>query len=372
MSGSIWKRTGVQNLVKNGESGIYYARVMVSGKPKWRSLDTKAVSVAKLRLPEVLRVLRAAWSRAPVGGEVEAMGSLVVDWLREVELGSNSPAGKRSLSFALKRVLATWPGFEALRVERVSVADCEAWLRSFKRSGSGFVPPGSRGRVGVRAPSASAVNKSIDALRSLFDLAVRRGLRAENPARGLQRVRVSRNKEFYVPSVVELEGLLREIRRGSNVRGPELAALAEFMAWTGTGPDEASRVCGRDVFFDKELLRIRGTKSAARDRWLPMNRPVLLLLKRLRDERVRLVAGEPLFRYRTFQRSLDRACAVVGIPRLTHYDLRHFFCTRCLECGVQIPVLAAWMGHSDGGALLLRTYAHVRNEHGAEQAGLVG
>ena len=62
----------------------------------------------------------------------------------------------------------------------------------------------------------------------------------------------------------------------------------------------------------------------------------------------------------------------MGIPRLTHYDFRHFFCTRSIECGVAINVLAQWMGHNDGGALLLRTYSHVRNEISQAQANLLG
>jgi hypothetical protein len=42
-----WERTNVTNLIRNGQSGTYYARVKVNGKEKWRTLKIKVFSVAK-------------------------------------------------------------------------------------------------------------------------------------------------------------------------------------------------------------------------------------------------------------------------------------------------------------------------------------
>jgi integrase len=51
-----------------------------------------------------------------------------------------------------------------------------------------------------------------------------------------------------------------------------------------------------------------------------------------------------------------------------HHCFRHFFATTCIESGVDIPTIARWLGHSDGGALAMRTYGHLRAEHSAGQA----
>jgi integrase len=61
----------------------------------------------------------------------------------------------------------------------------------------------------------------------------------------------------------------------------------------------------------------------------------------------------------------------VGIKRITHHDLRDLFVTRCLENRVPVPTVAKWCGHKDGGALLLKTYSHLRQEHSIEMAKLV-
>jgi integrase len=58
----------------------------------------------------------------------------------------------------------------------------------------------------------------------------------------------------------------------------------------------------------------------------------------------------------------------IGIERITHHDLRHLFATRCIESGVDIPTVSRWLGHSDGGALAMKTYGHLRREHSAAMA----
>jgi integrase len=60
--------------------------------------------------------------------------------------------------------------------------------------------------------------------------------------------------------------------------------------------------------------------------------------------------------------------AALPIPRITHHDLRHLFATRCIESGMDIPTVAHWLGHSDGGALAMKVYGHLRREHSASMA----
>jgi integrase len=65
---------------------------------------------------------------------------------------------------------------------------------------------------------------------------------------------------------------------------------------------------------------------------------------------------------------MDRAAQKLGIARITHHDLRHLFATRCIESGVDIPTVSRWLGHKDGGALAMKVYGHLRNEHSQEMA----
>lgn len=47
------------------------------------------------------------------------------------------------------------------------------------------------------------------------------------------------------------------------------------------------------------------------------------------------------------------------------------FTTTCLEAGIDVRTVAEWLGHKDHGALLLKTYSHVRPEHEREMVAKV-
>ena len=73
-------------------------------------------------------------------------------------------------------------------------------------------------------------------------------------------------------------------------------------------------------------------------------------------------AGEPpnekVFRVNEAQKAIDSATRKLGLPRITHHDLRHLFAAAGIEGGVDIPTVSRWLGHKDGGALAMKTYGH--------------
>ena len=62
-------------------------------------------------------------------------------------------------------------------------------------------------------------------------------------------------------------------------------------------------------------------------------------------------------------KALRRACQKVGIQNLRHHDLRHYFATKAVQAGVDMPTIAKWLGHSDGGALAMKVYSNVMDDH---------
>ena len=47
------------------------------------------------------------------------------------------------------------------------------------------------------------------------------------------------------------------------------------------------------------------------------------------------------------------------MPELTFHDLRHTGASLMIASGCHVKVIAEQMGHSDGGALVLRRYGHL-------------
>ena len=63
----------------------------------------------------------------------------------------------------------------------------------------------------------------------------------------------------------------------------------------------------------------------------------------------------PNFMARVFKPAA-RAC---GFPELTFHDLRHTGASLMIAAGCHVKVIAEQMGHSDGGALVLKRYGHL-------------
>src|SRR5262245_12595741 len=68
------------------------------------------------------------------------------------------------------------------------------------------------------------------------------------------------------------------------------------------------------------------------------------------------------------KRAVSTACAKAKLPHFTHHTLRHYFVSNAIEAGVDFKVIAAWVGHKDGGVLVAKTYGHLRDAHSFEMA----
>ena len=92
------------------------------------------------------------------------------------------------------------------------------------------------------------------------------------------------------------------------------------------------------------------------------------LLKAMREERPDESLSSRVLEVIDPTKQMHFASDHLGIPRIKPKDLRDWFGTICVESGVNIPTVAKWMGHKDGGALLMRTYTHIRDEYSQELA----
>jgi hypothetical protein len=60
--------TWVPYLIRDGESGIYYARLKIGGKIKLRFLETDKITTVKIRLSDKLDAIRKSIPSAPEEG----------------------------------------------------------------------------------------------------------------------------------------------------------------------------------------------------------------------------------------------------------------------------------------------------------------
>jgi integrase len=70
-------------------------------------------------------------------------------------------------------------------------------------------------------------------------------------------------------------------------------------------------------------------------------------------------SGAPFDGDNFFARVFKPAAVNAGMPELTFHDLRHTGASLMIAAGCHVKVIAEQMGHSDGGALVLRRYGHL-------------
>jgi integrase len=169
-----------------------------------------------------------------------------------------------------------------------------------------------------------------------------------------------------IPSRETIEAIIDSIRAQGKAHSDEAADMVAFLAFAGCRLSQARAVRWEDV-GETWLTFAGGIEGAkgARLRKLPISGPLRAILDRMRPK----VEQGPIFSLVRPHEALSNACKRLGIPHVRIHDLRHFFATHALQSGVDVQTVSKWLGHKDGGVLVLRTYGHVRDDHSLEQAG---
>ena len=263
----------------------------------------------------------------------------------------------RSRSYYDQRIVAllkSWPALEQKDVRVIARSDCLDWAAKFARETCG-----------------SAFNNNVSVLRRALDIVVELGIRYDNPAKAVKRVGV-RPKKLTLPGFAQFTQFVEQIHSAGGRDSRACADLVRFLAFGGFRLGEARHVTWSDCNFEKGEILVRGetgtgTKNSEVRR-LPMISDMVSLLTRLRQARPGEPSSFPVMKVKECQKAMDRAARLVGMPRITHHDLRHLFATRCIESGVDVPTVSRWLGHKDGGALAMKTYGHLRDEHSVNMA----
>ncbi len=369
-----WERTNVTNLLRNRESGTYYARVKVNGKQKWRTLNTTVSTVAKLRLTDVAKELRAQGMAAEGESRTTGLKQMEVRYFigiyreRTKQDSKLRPSTKERRDSAIKAVITTWPELPARDIRRLTATDCRAWAAKALREGTGFIAPNVKTkRLGM---SASAFNKAVDALRAVLEIAREQGAVYKNPAAEVSKA-PTKKKQLTLPNSEQFQAVTKAIAASGSKWSTDCADMVRLLAYSGVRLREGTALHWSHVDETKNQLTVPGTKSETSHRIVPLFPALAALLTEIRNRRGDELTTAPILHVGGCLGALSSACAAVGIVTMNHHDLRHLFATRCIESGVEIPTVSRWLGHSDGGALAMKTYGHLRQEHSQAQAAKV-
>lgn len=340
-----FKSTGVSYLVRSN-LGVYYWQAKIGGKSRRGSLGTKSKSVAKARLRAYMDAARVRFEGGAVEGLV-TLGDWLAEWLRREQARPSIKPGTKE-DYEKKAKALEGADVMGKAFSKVTAEDCREWWREL-----------------CDAVAPITANARLRVMKAVIALAMAETGRADDPTRGLSRKPVRRLVR-KMPAADTVRQVAETIRAQGKRHSGECAAMVEFAAYSGMRPAEVAAVRGEDL--DGEWLVVRGGEDGTKnheERLVPINRALRGVIER---EGFGDRAGK-LFSIKSPTRALRAACVRLGIDSVTPYTLRHFFATSCMEAGVDVATVADWMGHKDGGVLLLKTYTHVRRAHSLREAG---
>jgi len=226
--------------------------------------------------------------------------------------------------------------------------------------------------------SPSAFNQTLTVLRNVFALAIKLGLIYTDPSESINRMTPTK-KRLVLPITAQFNKIVSTIASAGARQSKDCADMIKLLAYSGLRLKEATNLTWDRVDFDRDMLQVSATgdetlKTEYSERNIPLfpmlKAHLLTMLKKAKTV-VPFSSDSRVLRISECQKALTNACTQIGVKRMTHHDLRHLFATRCIESGVDIPTVSRWLGHADGGALAMRTYGHLRQEHSLAQAAKV-
>jgi integrase len=320
-----------ENLYRNG-NGTYYAKLKKHGRQYKKSLDTHDRQTAGRKLADFEKEVER---QAGEGPDLQ-FEEIAKKWLASIKphLKASSHLRRETCVNQLLRY------FKGRTLREIKHEHFERW--QLKRT----------------KVAAQTFNLDRETLFLIFAYAIK-----------LKAVVVPPTREQF-------KELIAVMRQNVADRTKEAPPFIEFLAYTGMRLEEALSVQWRHIDFTKGSILITGGEVGTKNhsqRSIPLFDPARALLKRMREGK-EIVPTATLFTHRSSKTALQHASAAIGLPEgehFCHHDMRHFFCSNAIELNIPDHVIAAWLGHRDGGILVRKTYGHLRESHATEMARLM-
>lgn len=211
------------------------------------------------------------------------------------------------------------------------------------------------------------------ALSKFFQYAIRQRWAARNPVRSLEEMPSDANAiRIHVLTAAEEEVYFKAATG-------DLRDLGRLMLNQGCRPEELLGLRHSDIDLLKRKLKIQRGKTKAARRTLTLTQESMQIFARRLDNGSEWVFPSPKFPGRPIRRVNSQHDAILyklnhvkvgdeskGKPpeqqvQFVLYDLRHTFATRLAEKGVDLPSIAALLGHS--GFRIVGRYVHPTAQH---------
>ena len=231
------------------------------------------------------------------------------------------------------------PALGRTKVAEVSFADVDALHRRISKSGH-----------------RAQANRVLAVAAKLFALAVKWGMRPDNPAKGVETNSEHRRRRYLTPD--ELKRLIAALDAHADQQAADIVRLCLF---TGCRSGEAMSARWDQFDLDAGVWTKPGATTKQKT---THSAPLSVAAKRMLAERRHKTNSEWVFpsdsesgHRANMQKAWARICKAAKVSGLHLHDLRHSFASQLVSTGASLPLIGSLLGHAN--PVTTARYAHL-------------
>jgi integrase len=201
-------------------------------------------------------------------------------------------------------------------------------------------------------------NYTMATARALLGFAVRHGLRATNPARGIKPYRQNNRERYLTEAEFATAAAGITAAEHAGVIGPFAAAGLRLALFTGSRSGEITALKWEQIDWQRRIARLPDSKTNE-PRTIHLSEAALEVLRNLPHVGAFVVTnrGAP---FRSLTRAWARARKYVGLDDVRLHDLRHSYASLAVGRGVPLYTVGKLLGHRTPATT--QRYAHLSPE----------
>ena len=244
-------------------------------------------------------------------------------------------------------------------VGEIMRADIERMLIDVKSGSTASSPPKNSRRPPGSLPSGGTgvAAQCVALVSTLFTFATARGLRSDNPAKGIKKPSVRKMERFLSEQEISRLALALEAET-AKTGNPYPSAAIKLLLLTGARRGEITGLQWQNVDFERKYLRLPDSKTGAKIVFL--NEPALKVIRSLPrlTNNLHVIPGtRDGAAFVGIDKIWGRVRASAGLHDVRLHDLRHSFASIGAGDGLSLPVIGALLGHKH--AATTARYAHL-------------
>lgn len=246
------------------------------------------------------------------------------------------------------------------RISEVTRFDVERFMRDVA-SGKTAVDEktGKFGRAIVEGGKGAA-SRTVGLLGGIMSFVVGRGLREDNPVKGVKRYPDQKGEAFLSLSQLNQLGATLSLLEAEGAN-PSAVAIIRLLAFTGARKSEIASLRWSEVDAERGYLRLGDSKTGAKV--IPIGAPALEVLASVPHVEAKEYVF-PASRGTGHFQGVEKVWRIVrkaaGFGSLRLHDLRHSFASVGLARGDALSVIGAILGHAD--VKTTSRYAHLADD----------